>query len=65
MKMDAEYQNFRYLYIFLYMYIFDVCVKSKVTSWRPYGSPLVWACQWPSSQPLSSPQLSHNDSLWA
>ena len=26
---------------------------------------LVWACQWPSSQPLSSPQLSHNDSLWA
>ena len=21
--------------------------------------------QWPSSQPLSSPQLSHNDSLWA
>ena len=23
------------------------------------------ACQWPSSQPLSSPQLSHNDSLWA
>ena len=22
-------------------------------------------CQWPSSQPLSSPQLSHNDSLWA
>ena len=29
------------------------------------GSPVVWACQWPSSQPLSSPQLSHNDSLWA
>ena len=27
---------------------------------RPHGSPLVWACQWPSSQPLSSPQLSHN-----
>ena len=26
---------------------------------------IVWACQWPSSQPLSSPQLSHNDSLWA
>ena len=26
---------------------------------------LVWACQWPSSQPLLSPQLSHNDSLWA
>ena len=28
------------------------------------GSPLVWACQWPSSQPLLSTQLSHNDS-WA
>ena len=28
------------------------------------GSPLVWACQWSSSQPLSSPQLSHKDSLW-
>ena len=27
------------------------------------GSPLVWVCQWPSSQLLSSPQLSHNDSL--
>ena len=26
---------------------------------------IVWICQWPSSQPLSSPQLSHNDSLWA
>ena len=25
----------------------------------------MWACQWPWSQPLSSPQLSHNDSLWA
>ena len=35
------------------------------TSGRPHGSPLVWACQWPSSQPLSSPQLSHNDSLRA
>ena len=35
------------------------------TSGRPHGSPLVWACQWPSSQLLSSPQLSHNDSLWA
>ena len=35
------------------------------TSGRPHGNPLVWACQWPSSQPLSSPQLSHNDSLWA
>ena len=35
------------------------------TSARPHGSPLVWAAQWPSSQPLSSPQVSHNDSLWA
>ena len=35
------------------------------TSGRPHGSPLVWACLWPSSQPLSSLQLSHNDSLWA
>ena len=36
------------------------------SSGRPHGSPLVWACQWPSSQPLSSPQLSHNDdNLWA
>ena len=35
------------------------------TSGRHHGSPLVWACQWPSSQPLSSPELSHNDSLWA
>ena len=35
------------------------------TSRRLHGSPLVWACQWPLSQPLSSPQLSHNDSLWA
>ena len=33
------------------------------TSGRPHGSPLVSACQWPSPQPLSSPQLSHNDSL--
>ena len=24
----------------------------------------MWVCQWPSSHPLSSPQLSHNDSLW-
>ena len=29
------------------------------TSGRPHGSPLGWACQWPSSQPLLSPQLSH------
>ena len=41
------------------------CCTVPTTSRRPDGSPLVWACQWPSSQPLSSPQLSHNDSLWA
>ena len=41
--------------MFNYIYIYG----------RPHGSPLVWACQWPSSLPLSSPQLSHNDSLWA
>ena len=35
------------------------------TSERPYRSLLLWACQWHASQPLSSPQLSHNDSLWA
>ena len=37
----------------------------STTPGRLHGSPLVWAVQWPSSQPLSSPQLSHNDSLWA
>ena len=36
-----------------------------INSGRPHGSPLVWAYQWPLSQPLSSPQLSQNDSLWA
>ena len=41
------------------------CFTVPTTSGRPHGSPLVWACQWPSSQPLSSPQLSHNDNLWA
>ena len=41
------------------------CCTVPTTSGRPHGSSLVWACQWPSSQPLSSPQLSHNDSLWA
>ena len=47
-------------------------LRLQCTSWTvpttygtPNGSPLVWTCQWPSSQPLSSPQLSHNDSLWA
>ena len=41
------------------------CCTVPTTFGRPHGSLLVWACQWPSSQPLSSPQLSHNDSLWA
>ena len=41
------------------------CYTIPTTSGRPHGSPLVWAYQWPSSQPLLSPQLSHNDSLWA
>ena len=40
------------------------CCTISTTSGMPHGSPLVWASQWPSSQPLSSPQLSHNDSLW-
>ena len=41
------------------------CSTVSTTSRRLHGSLLVWACQWPSSQPLPSPQLSHNDSLWA
>ena len=41
------------------------CCTVPTISARPHGSPLVGVCQWPSSQPLSSPQLSHNDSLWA
>ena len=41
------------------------CCTVTKTSGRPHGSPLVWAGQWPSSHPLSSPQLSHNDRLWA
>ena len=41
------------------------CCTVTTTSGRPHRSPLVWACQWPSSQPLSSSQLSHNGSLWA
>ena len=40
------------------------CTVPKTTE-RTHGSALLWACQWSSSQPLSSPQLSHNDSLWA
>ena len=41
------------------------CCTVPTTSERPHGSTLVWVCHWPSSQHLSSPQLSHNDSLWA
>ena len=41
------------------------CCTVPTTSGRPHGSPLVWVCQWPSPQPLSSPQLSHNDRLRA
>ena len=43
------------------------CTRCTVptTSESPHESHLVRACQWPTSQPLSSPQLSHNDSLWA
>ena len=31
------------------------CCTVTTTSARPHGTPLVWACQWFSSQPLSSP----------
>ena len=41
------------------------CCTVPTTSGRPHGSPLVWACQWHSLHPLSSPQFSHSDSLWA
>ena len=41
------------------------CCTLPTTSGRPHASPLVSACRWFSSQTLSSPQLSHNDSLWA
>ena len=41
------------------------CCTVSTNSRRPHGSLLVWACQCPLSQPLSSPQLFHNDSLWA
>ena len=41
------------------------CCTVPTTSGRPHRSRLVWACQWPSSVPLSSPQLFHYDSLWA
>ena len=40
------------------------CRNVPTTSGRPHGSTLVWVCQWPSTQPLSSHQLSNNDSLW-
>ena len=41
------------------------CCTVTTTYGRPHGNPLVWVYQWPSSQSLSSPQLSHNDRLWA
>ena len=41
------------------------CCNLPTISGGLHGSPLVWACQWSSSQPLSSPQLSDNGSLWA
>ena len=41
------------------------CCTVPTTTRMPHGSPLVSACQWPSSQPLSVPLLSKNDSLWA
>ena len=34
------------------------CCTVPTISGRPHRSPLVWACQWPLSQPLSSPQFS-------
>ena len=37
------------------------CCIVPTTSGTPHGGPLVWACPCPRS----SPQLSHNDSLWA
>ena len=47
------------------LWLQHTCCTIPTTFRRPHRSPLVWACQWPSSQPLSSPQLSHNNSLWA
>ena len=41
------------------------CCTVSTISGRSHGSPLVFKCQWPSLQPLLSPQLSHNDTLWA
>ena len=34
----------------------STCCTVPTTSQRLHGSPLVLVCQWPSSQPLSSPQ---------
>ena len=48
-----------------FLWLQCTCFTIPTPSGRPHGSPLVWACQWPSSQSLLSPQLSHNDSLWA
>ena len=40
------------------------CCTFPTTSGRPHRSPLVWACQWPSSQPLSSPlSLGNNQTI--
>ena len=41
------------------------CCTVPTISGRPHGSLLVWPCQWPSFKPLSTPQLPHNDNLWA
>ena len=41
------------------------CCTVPTAFGRPHGSPLVWVCQRPSSHTLSSPQLYHNNSLWA
>ena len=40
-----------------------ICCTVPTTFGRPHWSSLVCACQLPWSQPLSFPQLSHNDSL--
>ena len=41
------------------------CFTVPTTYGRPIEVLLCRACQWPSSRPLSSPQLFHNNSLWA
>ena len=40
------------------------CCTVPISSGRPQGSLQMYACQWFSSQPLSSLQLTHNNSLW-